>query len=400
MEIKSQILHEDKDKNQDWIKFGARIKVVGVGGSGGNAIDHMINSGVAGVDFIVVNSDTQDLHNTKVHKKIHIGKNLTHGLGTGMDPEIGRQAAEETKDEIQEALQGADLVCLACGLGGGTGTGAAPIIGRVAKNQGALSLAVVTKPFSFEGPQRAKIAEQGLKNLIEAVDAVIVISNDRLLEIANKKILFTKAFALCDDVLKNAIQSLSELIVMPGIINLDFADVKTIIAKAGFAIMGIGRARGKNRAIAAVTKAINSPLLDTLIDGAKGVLLAVAGGKDLGLLEINEAARIITTAVDSQAKIIFGAFYDESLDKGEVKITIIAAGLPHQESKMAIWSRTKNFAQAPKKQDINKFEQDDSGDNFDEDHLFRTPAFIRKKVKIEQIYSPPLSKIKFFAREL
>jgi len=306
--------------------FGARIKVAGVGGSGSNAVDHMINSGVHGVDFIVVNCDVQDLHHNKAKNKIHIGKNLTHGLGAGMNPEIGRRAAEETKDEIQNALHGADLVFITCGLGGGTGTGASPIIAEIAKNQGSLSIAVVTKPFSFEGLQRAKIAEDGLERLTELVDTVIIIPNDRLLEVSDRKTTLKTAFALCDDVLKNAVQGISELILKPGIINLDFADIRTIMAEAGPAIMGIGQATGNRRASDAARRAINSPLLNISIEGARGILFAIAGGEDLTLHEMNEAAKIITKSVDPEAKIIFGAFHDKTFKKGELKITVIATG--------------------------------------------------------------------------
>ncbi len=344
------------------LKFGARIKVVGVGGSGGNAIDHMINSGVSGVDFVAVNCDVQDLHHSKAGSKIHIGKNLTKGLGAGMNPEIGRQAAEETKNEIQDALKGADIVFITCGLGGGTGTGASPIVAEAARSQGSLTLAVVTRPFSFEGAERARIAEEGLKNLLEIVDTVIVIPNDRLLEIAGGKTTLVQAFALCDDVLKNAVQGISELIVKPGIINVDFADVKTIMAEAGPAIMGIGMASGENRAVEAAKKAISSPLLDISIDGARGILFAVAGGDDMTLFEISEAAKIITASADPQAKIIFGAFRDENLNKGMIKIIVIAAGFENEGSNI-ITKERKGFdadADAEVESNLKKDEDDKS----------------------------------------
>lgn len=314
------------DNSSDQPSLGARIKVVGVGGSGSNAINHMINSGVHGVDFIVANCDVQNLHHSKADKKVHIGKNLTRGLGAGMNPEVGRRAAEETKNEIQDALKGADMVFITCGLGGGTGTGASPIVAEAARSQDSLTLAVVTRPFSFEGAERARIAEEGLGQLIEVVDAVIIIPNDRLLESADKKTPMKNAFALCDDVLKNAVQGISELIIMPGIINLDFADVKTIIGDAGPAIMGIGSAQGDKRAEEAARKALSSPLLDISIDGARGILFAVAGGEDLTLSEINEAAKIITKSADPEAKIIFGAFQDDTINNDSIKITVIAAG--------------------------------------------------------------------------
>lgn len=325
------------------VKFGACLKVVGVGGSGGNAVDHMINSGVRGVDFIAVNCDVQDLRYNQADKKIHIGKNLTKGLGAGMNPEIGCRAAEETKSEIQDALKGADLVFITCGLGGGTGTGASPVVAEVAKQQGILTIAVVTKPFSFEGAKRAKLAAEGLERLIEVVDTVIVIPNDRLLEISNQETTLKSAFAMGDDVLKNAVQGISELIVKPGIINLDLADVRTIMAEAGLAMMGIGQAIGDQRAVEAARKAISSPLLDISIAGAKGILFAVTGGDDLTLHEINEAAKVITDSADPEAKIIFGAFHDETLNKGELKITVIAAGFPNPGPNIITSTRPRNI---------------------------------------------------------
>ncbi|MCX6813540.1 MAG: cell division protein FtsZ [Candidatus Azambacteria bacterium] len=353
----------------------ARIKVVGVGGSGGNGIDHMINSGVNGVDFIAVNCDVQDLRNNKTKNKIHIGKNLTRGLGAGMNPEIGRQAAEETKDEIQDALKGADLIFITCGLGGGTGTGAAPVVAEIARQQGILTIAVVTKPFSFEGAQRARIAESGLEQLTEVVDTVIVIPNDRLLEICNQKTTLKNAFAACDDVLKNAVQGISELVIKPGIINLDFADVRTIMAEAGPAIMGIGQATGEHRAVKAVKEAISSPLLDISIEGARGILFAVAGGEDLTLHEINEAAKIVTESVDSEAKIIFGAFHDKTLNKGEIKITIIATGFTNPGPNIIAPTHLKIAKKESSIKDKNKYNQEESGAKFDED--VDTPAFLR-----------------------
>lgn len=362
-------------KGLDDMKFGARIKVVGVGGSGSNAVDHMINSGMRGVDFICVNCDTQDLHYNKAEKKIHIGKNLTRGLGAGMNPEVGRKAAEETKSEIQDGLKGADMVFITCGLGGGTGTGAAPIIAEAARAQGALTLAVVTKPFSFEGAERSRIAEDGLRELIGVVDTVIVIPNDRLLEISDKKTTLQNAFALCDDVLKNAVQGISELIVMPGIINLDFADVKTIMGDAGPAIMGIGSAQGDERAVEAARKAISSPLLDISIDGARGILFAVAGGEDLTLHEINEAAKIITESADPQAKIIFGAFRDDTINKGSVKITVIAAGFSNPGPNIIASPRHKVFdSEEGEKEDKDDGDKSDGSRNEGMD----TPAFMRR----------------------
>ncbi len=306
----------------------ARIRVVGVGGSGKNATNHMINSKVKGADFVAVNTDAQDLHHSLAKKKIHIGKNLTQGLGTGMNPELGRKAIEETKEEVQEALKGAEMVFIACGLGGGTGSGAAPVVARIAREAGALTVAVVTKPFFFEGRQRGKIAEEALEALRREVDAIIVIPNDRLLANISKETTAKSAFGMCDDVLKSAVEGISDLITTPGIINIDFADIKSVMKGAGSALMGIGVASGENRATEAAKLAISSPLLDISINGAKGVLFSIAGGDDLGMYEIQDAAKTITESVDPDARIIFGTIRDENLKKGEVKITIIASGFP------------------------------------------------------------------------
>ncbi|HEU0081188.1 MAG TPA: cell division protein FtsZ [Candidatus Paceibacterota bacterium] len=304
----------------------ARIKVLGVGGSGKNAINHMINSKVKGVDFIAVNTDAQDLHHSLAKKKIHIGKNLTKGLGTGMNPELGRRAVEETKEELQEALKGSDMVFVACGMGGGTGSGAAPVVAKTAKELGALTVAVVTKPFFFEGTQRMKVADIALENLRKEVDAIIVIPNDRLLATIDKNTTARAAFAQCDEVLKQAVEGISDLITTPGIINIDFADVRSIMENTGAALMGIGMAQGDNRATDAAKMAISSPLLDISTAGAKGVLFSIAGGDDLTMFEIQDAAKVITESIDPNAKVIFGTVRDEKLKKGEVKVTVIATG--------------------------------------------------------------------------
>jgi cell division protein FtsZ len=318
----------------------ARIKVIGVGGSGKNALNHMISSKVKGVEFIVMNTDTQDLHNSFAEKKIHIGKNLTKGLGAGMNPEVGRRAAEETKAEIQDVIKGADMVFVACGMGGGTGTGAAPIIAQAAKEQGILTVAVVTKPFSFEGNQRMRLAEAGLAELEREVDAILVIQNDRLLAISGPDVGYRQAFAMCDEILKQAVEGISELITTPGMINVDFADIKAVMSDAGSALMGIGTAAGEGRAERAAMEAINSPLLDLSISGAKGVLFAISGGEDLTIHEIQESARIITESVDKDAKIIFGTIHDEKLKKGEMKVTVIATGFPTDMPKKSLFQST------------------------------------------------------------
>lgn len=306
----------------------ARIKVIGVGGSGKNTVNHMINSKVKGVDFIAVNTDAQDLHHSLAKKKIHIGKNLTRGLGTGMNPELGKRAVEETKEEVQEAIKGADMVFIACGMGGGTGSGAAPVVARTAKENGCLTVAVVTKPFLFEGQQRMRIAEVAIDELKQAVDALIIIPNDRLLQTVDKSITAKSAFAICDNILKEAVEGISDLITTPGIINIDFADIRSVMENAGAALMGIGSASGDNRAEEAARAAISSPLLEISINGAKGVLFSIAGGDDLTMFEIQDAAKVITESVDPNAKIIFGTVRDEKLKKGEVKITVIASNFP------------------------------------------------------------------------
>ena len=325
----------------------ARIKVLGIGGSGGNSLNHMISSKVTGVDFIAINTDSQDLHHSMAKRKIHIGKNLTRGLGAGMNPELGKRAVEETKEEIQEAVKGADMVFITCGLGGGTGTGAAPIVARVAKEMGALTVGVVTKPFFFEGQQRMRIAEAGLEELRAAVDAIIVIPNDRLMSTITKETTAKSAFAMCDDVLKSAVEGISDLITTPGIINIDFADIRAIMVDAGPALMGIGMATGEKRAEEAAKAAINSPLLEVSINGAKGVLFSIAGGDDLGMFEIQDAAKVITESVDSNARIIFGTVRDEKLKKGEVKITVIASNFPENFTKKTLFQATGMTAKEP-----------------------------------------------------
>ena len=310
----------------------ARIKVVGIGGSGNHAISRMVEAGLSGVEFVAVNTDAQDLHHCKASEKIHIGKNLTRGLGAGMNPDVGRQAAEENKDEIQDALKNTDMVFITCGLGGGTGTGAAPIIAEAAREAGALTVAVVTKPFIFEGIQRKKIANEGLENLMNQVDTIITIPNDKILQVINEKTLLLESFKIADDILRQGVQGISDLITTPGIVNVDFADVKAIMQGKGSSLMGIGSASGESRAVDAAKRAINSPLLEMSIDGAKGVLFNVSGGSDLTMMEVNEAAGVITELIDEDAKVIFGSIIDENLKKGEVKITVIATGFNEENN--------------------------------------------------------------------
>jgi len=304
----------------------ANIKVIGVGGGGGNAVARMSRNFMRGVQFLAINTDHQDLDHCDVRHKIYIGKNLTRGLGTGMNPDLGRQAAEENRAEIAEALKGADIVFITAGFGGGTGTGVSPIVAEAAKQSGALTLAFVTKPFAFEGLQRQRIAEEGLMKLRDKVDALVVVPNDRIFTIISKETPILKAFEAIDDVLRSALEGIVELIVTPGIINVDFADVRAIIQDAGSAIVGIGLASGQDRAVTAVNQALNSPLLEVSPEGARGALLGISGGRDLKMTEINEAAKIVAQTIDPGAKIIFGAYYDKHLKPKEIKITLIATG--------------------------------------------------------------------------
>lgn len=303
----------------------AKIKVVGVGGSGGSALNRMIECGIKGVDFIAINTDVQALHYSKATKKIHIGKTITRGLGAGMNPELGRQAAEEAQNEIREALKDANMVFITCGMGGGTGTGASPIVAEMARDLGALTVAVVTKPFSFEGHQRNNIADRGLSELTDRVDAIITIQNDKILQAIDKKTSILDAFMVVDEILRQGVAGIAEIISVHSMINVDFNDVKTIMADSGSALMGIGKASGENKAVEAAKAAINSPLLEMSIEGAKGVLFTIFGGSDLTMHDVNEAAKIITSSADEEAKIIFGAGIDERL-KDEIKITVVATG--------------------------------------------------------------------------
>ncbi len=303
----------------------ADIKVIGIGGGGNNAINRMIDAGLKGVEFIAINTDAQALYLSKAEKKIQIGEKLTKGLGAGANPEIGRKAAEESADEIKKALQGADMVFVTAGMGGGTGTGGAPIVAQLAKEAGALTVGVVTKPFQFEGRKRGAQAEKGIAELKSKVDSLITIPNDRLLQVIDKHTSINEAFRIADDILRQGVQGISDLIAVPGLINCDFADVKTIMMETGSALMGIGIARGENRAAEAARAAISSPLLETSIEGAKGVLFNITGDSNLTLFEVNEAAEIIAQAADPEANIIFGAVVDDNL-QDEVRVTVIATG--------------------------------------------------------------------------
>ncbi len=310
----------------------AQIKVIGVGGGGGNAVNRMISEGLAGVEFISINTDNQALMMSKAKTRVRIGDKLTRGLGAGGNPEIGRKAAEESADELYEVLRGADMIFIACGMGGGTGTGASPVVAQIAKELGALTIGVVTKPFMFEGPRRTQSAEAGIEALKSQVDTLIVIPNDRLVQIADKRSTLQQAFSLADDVLRQGIQGISELITVPALINLDFADVRTIMSEGGAALMAVGRASGDDRARQSAENAISSSLLDVTIDGARGILFNITGGPDMTLFEINEAAAIIQQSAHPEVNLIFGAQIDDSMGD-EVRITVIATGF--EQSRVA-----------------------------------------------------------------
>ncbi|MBE0465667.1 MAG: cell division protein FtsZ [Candidatus Desulforudis sp.] len=339
----------------------ATIKVVGVGGGGNNAVNRMISAGLKGVEFIAINTDAQALAVSLCNQKIQIGAKLTKGLGAGGNPEIGQKAAEESRDELVHGLQGADMVFVTAGMGGGTGTGGAPIVAEVARELGALTVGVVTRPFTFEGRKRFQQADVGIENLRTRVDTLITIPNDKLLQVIEKNTSIVEAFRIADDVLRQGVQGISDLIAVPGLINLDFADVKTIMKDTGSALMGIGTASGDNRAADAARLAISSPLLETSVDGARGVLLNITGGTSLGLFEVNEAAEIISQAVDPEANIIFGAVIDENMNE-EVRVTVIATGFEVQFA--------RQVAASSENDDLKPFHNHDDLD---------IPAFLRKR---------------------
>ncbi|ACV61950.1 cell division protein FtsZ [Desulfofarcimen acetoxidans DSM 771] len=342
----------------------ANIKVIGVGGGGNNAVNRMIVAGLKGVEFVSVNTDAQALQYAQTSTKIQIGTKLTKGLGAGANPDIGQKAAEESRDEIMQALKGSDMIFVTAGMGGGTGTGAAPVVAEIAKELGALTVGVVTKPFTFEGRKRMTQAESGIESLKNNVDTLITIPNDRLLQVIEKNTTIVEAFRIADDVLRQGVQGISDLIAVPGLINLDFADVKTIMRETGSALMGIGSSSGDNRASEAARKAISSPLLETSIEGARGVLLNITGGTSLGLFEVHEAAEIISQAADQEANIIFGAVIDDRLEE-EVRVTVIATGFDQR-----IENRKNIFDSAKKKKiEVKSFSTDD----------LDIPAFLRRK---------------------
>ncbi len=381
------------------IETFAKIKVIGLGGGGGAAITRMIAEKIKGVEFIAVNTDVQALHQNPAPTKISVGKTVTRGLGAGMDPDLGRRAVEENQNEIRNAINNADMVFLTCGLGGGTGTGGISEVAKLAKDVGALTIAVVTKPFSFEGAQRKRIADDGYNDLIQHVDTVISIPNDRVLQIVDKKTSLLDAFKVVDDVLRQGVQGISELITVPGIINVDFADVKAIMEEAGSALMGIGHAEGEGRAVEAAKQAIASPLLELSIDGAKGILFTVTGGADLGMHEVAEAAKIITSSADEDAKVIFGANIDEGMGDA-IRITVVATGFDSRERRSVTaqggmevpsqgsWTPQSFTPEVEEKEEKPKrvktknakAEKKVSVKDEDDDDELEIPAFIRKKM--------------------
>ena len=328
------MIMENEDNNNNYMMDGtATIKVIGVGGAGNNAVNRMIDAGIKNVEFISVNTDRQALQLSKASTKIQIGEKLTRGLGAGANPDIGAQAAEESRTEVAEALRGADMVFVTAGMGGGTGTGAAPIVAQTAKEMGILTIGVVTKPFTFEGKKRLAQGERGIESLKGKVDTLVVIPNDKLLQVIDRKTSIIEAFRMADDILRQGVQGISDLIAVPGLINLDFADVKTIMLDRGMAHMGIGRASGENRAEDAAKQAIQSPLLETSIEGARGVIINITGGSDVGLHEANTAAELVQRSADPEANIIFGSVIDDSMGD-DIQITVIATGFENEEEKV------------------------------------------------------------------
>ena len=366
--------NNDDNNNMALVDGTATIKVIGVGGAGNNAVNRMIEAEIKGVDFIAVNTDKQALQISKAKTKIQIGEKITRGLGAGANPDIGAQAAEETKSEVAEALRGADMVFVTAGMGGGTGTGAAPVVAAAAKEMGILTIGVVTKPFTFEGKKRLSQAERGIESLKGKVDTLVVIPNDKLLQIVDRKTSIIDAFKMADDVLRQGVQGISDLIAVPGLVNLDFADVKTIMLNQGMAHMGVGRASGENRAEDAAKEAIQSPLLETSIEGAKGVIINITGGEDLGLHEVNTAAELVQRSVDPEANIIFGTVTDPSM-QDEIQITVIATGFEKNENDISsigvdnIVSKTweKKINSIPSSSDVSSSQND-----------LDIPSFLRK----------------------
>ncbi len=368
------------------IETFAKIKVVGVGGAGGNALKRMIDSDIKGVEFVAVNTDAQDLHHSQAEHKVHLGKNLTRGLGAGMNPEVGRKSAEESKEEVYQAVNGSHMIFITAGMGGGTGSGASPVIAQAAKESGALTVAVVTKPFMFEGIQRKRIAEAAFEELKKNVDTIITIPNDKILNIIDRNTPVLEAFSMIDDVLRQGVQGISDLITTPGLVNVDFADVSAIMKNAGSALMGIGTATGENRAVTAAKIAINSPLLDISIKGAKGVLFNVTGGKDLSMAEINDAANVIIESIDPDAQVIFGAVINEKFTEGEVQVTVIATGF---EPKPPITDFEKDETAEPNLDELQKNVVEERMQSQLEEAKLKKEVELKKDEFIKNVESDP-----------
>ncbi len=357
----------------------ANIKVIGVGGGGCNAVNRMVKASLKGIEFIAINTDAQALYHSEAPTKINIGKATTRGLGAGSNPEIGKQSAEESIEEVKEVIEGADMVFITCGLGGGTGTGASPVIANAAKELGILTVAVVTKPFSFEGHRRKSQADEGLENLKNKVDTLITIPNDRILSIIDKKTPLNDAFTVVDDVLRQGVQGIADLITVHGMINVDFADVKTVMENAGSALMGIGYGTGENRAGEAAKAAIESPLLELSIDGAKGVLFNITGGNDLSMFEVDEAAKVITEAADPDANIIFGAVINDSYT-GEVKVTVVATGFDYKQLENSVVRPNSAFGSTSPRRTPEEKPATQSTPMKSTENELDIPAFIRQKM--------------------
>jgi len=385
--------------NQERLKSKpfVRIKVIGVGGAGGNVITRMGTDFVRGVEFIAINTDAQDLEHCEAKEKIHIGRIATRGMGAGMNPDLGRQAAEENQADIAEALKDADMIFIAAGFGGGTGTGATPVVADIARDTGALTVAIITKPFTFEGSQRTRIAEEGLIRLKDKVDTMLVIPNDRIFSVIDNDTPILKAFEKIDEILKSAVSGVTEVITSSGLVNVDFADVRAVMADSGSAVVGVGIADGKERSIKAATQAVNSPLLETSVDGAKGILFCVAGGRDLKMVEISEMAKIITENVDPGAKIIFGAYNDRKLKAGQIKVTLVATGfnglsMKRDDSMSLFASDGSHSSQVVRNKEVKVESKEDSLSEDKskratlespkkDDDVWDIPTFLRKKRK-------------------
>jgi len=363
-----------KEEKKNFLTKNIRIKIVGVGGAGGNIVTRMKEKKIEGVEFITINTDTQGLHNTKADIKLQIGKEICRGLGAGMDVARGKEAAEENIEEINQIVQGADMLFLTCGLGGGTGSGASPIVANLAKQSGALVIAVVTRPFVFEGERRLEIAEDAWSKLFNEVDALVTIPNDRIFNIIDEKTPILDAFIKVDDVLRQGVEGMVNLIAYPGLINLDFANLRTILTEAGGTLLGLGKSKGQERAKKAAQLAISSPLLDISIDGARRVLFNVAGGKDMSLVEIHDAARIITESIAKDAQVVFGASFDNDLRKGEVKVTVVAGGFGEE------FRETSRVLPLEIKVPVSEEEKKEE-EKKEETKEFEIPAFLRRKSK-------------------